>query len=151
MSYSTVNAVVSLFRNLDITQTDAAVVETEIEVFLEDAKLRIDTRLRKFYRMPITVGTNPESVKVLAVIEKYFAAQVVDEILNNNKEQELKANWEKRALQMLEEIAPSDCDDCKPIAKLPDAEFLGTSADRGSFTASTVAIKPVFVRGKDNW
>lgn len=151
MSYAKVEDVVALFRNLDIEQIDAAITEDEIETFLEDAEARINTRLLKFYTLPIDADANPKSFRYLATIEKYFAAAVVDEILNNYAEGERRPTWEKKALQMLEEIAPQDCDTCKPASLLPDADFLGNSTSRGRFAASSVEISPVFERGKNNW
>ena len=155
MSYATIANVKSLFRDF-ADNADAAVNDVELQDFLDDAEVTINSKIGTLYTLPITVPANPESYKVLAMIEKYIAAGVVDDILNSYSEADKKPMWTEKAMKMLKALVPpknkSDCNQCEPTMKLPDAIYNGTSVQRGKIKLSATSGRQ-FTKGENanNW
>jgi hypothetical protein len=150
--YATADDVKALFRNF-ATSTEAAVTDTKIETWLESAFAMINARIGVLYQLPITDATNPESYKILAQIEAFYVAGIVDDVLNTYSEADKKPQWGERAKYMLNEYAPQldkNGVQPKPISVLPDATFLGTPSQKNTprFQPNTT---PIFSKGGDNW
>jgi len=152
MSYAAPTDVEALFRKLSTTKTDTAVTTAKIQDWLDNASAMIDARIGKLYRLPITSGSNPQSFKILKQIEAFMVAGIVDDILNTYTQADKKPMWEKRASLILDSYAPEDCKkDCEPASLLPDAEYLGTSVQKGTFKANNTTSDPIFKKGANNW
>jgi hypothetical protein len=152
MSYATKDDVKALFRHF-ADNADAAVTDTEIDNFLAADASYIDSRLYGLYALPITSGANPESFKILSQIDAFKVAAIVDDILNNYSNDQKKPNWDKRAEEMLENIAPKKDKSGKqvdPNAKLIDATYLGTNVQKGKFKANSTDSTQ-FKKGTDTW
>jgi len=152
MTYATVDNVKSMFRKLAGT-SKAAITDAEIQEFLDDATLTLDARIGTLYTLPLTVLDNPKSYALMAKMEKYLAADVVDSILNNYSSDKLKPDWGKKAMKELEVYAPSLNNkgiQPEPIAKLPDAVYTGTSGQRGRVSGASTT-SPTFTKAGDNW
>jgi hypothetical protein len=154
MSYATVDDVKGCFRNF-ASNSEAAVTDAKIEAWLESAHAMINGRIGTLYSMPITEDDYPESFKILAQIEAFKVAGIVDDILNSYSEADKKPTWEKRAMDMLLELVPKKDKDGKqpePTTKLPDAIYIGTRQQtaRPKFSSGNTDA-PTFVKGGDNW
>lgn len=152
MSYAAPADVAALFRNLNLAKTDTAVTSAKIQDWLDNASAMIDSRIGVLYSLPITSGANPLSFKILKSIESFYVAGIVDDILNSYSDGDKKPYWEKRAEAMLEKYAPEEYfNGSAPMAKLPDATYLGTSTQQGQFRASNTTLTPTFTKGGNNW
>ncbi len=106
------------------------------------------------YQLPITVGSNPESFKILKQLQMFKVACIVDDILNDYSEADKKPMWCKKAQSLMDALVPpinpKTCKQCAPTMKLPDAPYLGTNSQR-----STIKMNPtsgrIFQKGKNNW
>lgn len=150
MSYATPTHVKSMFRDF-ATSSTPAVTDVEIQEFLDEAALVIDSALQEYYTLTITdVG----ALIILRKIERMMVAGIVDDILNTYGEADKKPGWIKDAKELLFKYAPGrdkqTCKLCVPIMKLPGETFLGTST-----TGSTIKIKHdtgvIFEKGVDSW
>ncbi len=100
--------------------------------------------------MPIS---GVKSLATLKVIEKFFAAEVVDSILNSYAEADKKPGWGMKGKELLECLVPTKkagCKQCEPRGKLEDSTYLGTSTQKGRITVRQNTY-PTFVKGGDNW
>jgi len=152
MSYATPTNVKSLFRDF-ADNADAAVSDTELQEFLDDAEEVINAKIGTLYQLPITVGENPKAFKVLRRLETFQVACIVDDILNSYGEADKKPQWCKKAKDLLNELVPpvkAGCRQCEPTMKLIDAVYLGTSTQRGRMSVQSTS-EPVFKKGADNW
>lgn len=153
MSYATPDNVKSLFRDF-ADNTEAAVTDTELQEFLDDAALIIDAKIGTLYTLPITLVGNPESFGILRRLETYKVACIVDDILNNYSEADKKPGWCAKAQELMDELVPprrgTKCKQCEPTMKLPDAEYLGTSIQKGKIKMSATT-GTVFTKGANNW
>lgn len=152
MSYATVDDIVSMFRNLDLTVSNPAVTSDEIQDFIDEQEVIIDAKIGTLYALPITEADNPKSHKILKRLTKYGVACIVDDILNDYAEADKKPMWCKKFKMLMEELVPpkENCKQCEPTMKLPDAEYLGTSIQRGRATFSSTA-GTVIKKNQDNW
>ncbi len=152
MSYATPADVAGLFRNLDLTKTDTAVTSAQIQGWLDSTFATINSRIGLLYTLPLNGTDNPLSMSILKMIEMFYVAGIVDDILNSYSDGDKKPYWEKRAAALLDQYAPADCKkDCSPTSRLPDAIYLETPVLRGAFRASNTTTDPVFVKGANNW
>lgn len=152
MSYSTPEDVKACFRNFAVT-TEAAVTDEKIQLWLDNAFAYINSRIGLLYSMPIDETNSPESYKILAQIEAFKVAGIVDDVLNTYSEADKKPMWERRAKLMLDELAPladSKGNQPAPTAKLPDATYLGTPTQisRPRLQPNTT---PIFTKNGNNW
>ena len=153
MSYATPDNVKSLFRDF-ADNTDAAVNNTELQEFLDDADEIINAKIGTLYQLPITVGNNPKSHAILKRLETFQVACIVDDILNSYGEADKKPQWCKKAMVLMEELVPprssKNCRQCEPLMKLPDAIYIGTSTQRNRITVSKTSGN-IFQKGENNW
>ena len=154
MSYASKDEIKSMFRNF-ADNTDAAVDDSDLDLFLANTASMIDGASGTLYSMPITEGDNPESFKILKQLQMYKVAGIVDDILNNYSEADKKPMWDRKAEMLLKALVPekkgkNGCKQCEPTMKLPDASYLGTSTQRGR-----VKMRPnsgrQFSKGGNNW
>ena len=153
MSYAAIQNVKSLFRHF-ADNSEAAVTDTEIQEFLDDAFSIINAKIGTLYTLPITLYNNPESYNILKRIEAFKVAGIVDEILNSYSEGDKKPGWEKKSEELLNSLIPqinkkTGIQD-PPVMKLPDATYLGTPTQQGraKFSATSGTI---FQKGVDTW
>ena len=92
-SFATPADVKACFRNFSIT-TEAAVDDTKIQSFLDSAHAFVMGKIYTLYQKEITSVDNPESAKMLAQIEAFKVAGIVDDILNSYAEADKKPMWE---------------------------------------------------------
>ena len=154
MSYATPDDVTALFRDLDLTKSNTAVDAAKIQSWLDSTDNMINARLSKYYTLnpALNVTDNPLSWSILKMIESFYVAGIVDDILNSYSDGDKKPMWEKRAAAMLDMYAPLECaKDCGPASVLPDAPYLNTPTLRGAFRASNTTTAPIFVKGANNW
>ena len=153
MAYATIDEVKSMFRDF-ADNADATVNDAELQLFLDNSTSIIDAKIGTLYQMPIVEGTNPESFKILKQLQMFKVACIVDDILNDYAEADKKPMWCKKAHSLLEALVPSPdpktCKQCPPTMRLPDAEYLGTSTQRGRISLSATE-GTVIKKGADNW
>ncbi len=153
MSYATPDNVKSLFRDF-ADNSEAAVDDTEIQEFLDDAHSIINAKIKTLYTLPITVIDNPESFAILRRLETYQVACVVDDILNNYSEADKKPQWCKKAKELMNELVPprdpKTCRQCEPTMKLPDAPYLGINEQKNRISVGA-KTPPVFKKNGNNW
>ena len=152
MAYSNADEVKALFRDFPNT-TDAAVDDTKINNFLNSMSNLVDARLKGFYQLPISYANNPISYSIISQIVAFKVAAIVDDILNTYSEADKKPIWDKKADQMLDDIAPKrnkDGGQPTPNNILPDATYLGSSNSSSTIKLSSTAT-PVFTKGGKNW
>lgn len=153
MSYASVNDVVALFRDVDITSTNASVTSAKITDWLASSTAIINARLNGLYSLPINSEVSPASLAILKQIESMYVASIVDDILNTYSEADKKPNWYKKAMDLLEQVAPkkgSDGKQSEPSMLLPDATFLGTTVQKSRVKMSSIN-STVFLKGENNW
>lgn len=152
MSYSSVDNVKALFRNLNGGSTPA-VTDLEIQDTLDDLSAIIDAKIGTLYSLPITSVGNPLSFKILKKIESYLAASDIDDILNSYGEADKKPMWGKKGMELLKALVPdinSKGVQPKPTMILPDASYLGTIAQKSQIKMSAVS-GTTFKKGANNW
>ena len=152
MSYATVDEVKSMFRNFTST-SNPAVTDAEITAFLDNTTAMIDAKIGTLYQMPITVGVNPESFKILKQIQMFKVACIIDDILNSYSEADKKPMWCKKAEALMKALVPpreNGCRQCEPTMKLPDAVYEGTDTQRNRISIGATT-GTVFKKGADNW
>lgn len=153
MSYAEPSDVKSLFRDF-ADNTEAAVTDAEIQLFLDNATLIIDAKIGTLYTLPITLIDNPSSWGVLKQLNMFQVACIVDDILNSYGEADKKPMWCKKAKELLDQLVPpinpKTCKQCEPTMKLPDAHYTGTPTSKGRLTVSATS-GTVFTKGGDNW
>jgi len=153
MSYATTDEIKTMFRDF-ADNSEAAVNDAELTLFLDNTTSIIDAKIGTLYSMPITNADNPESFKILKQLQMFKVACIVDDILNDYSEADKKPMWCKKAHALLEALVPSKdpktCKQCEPTMKLPDADYLGTSVQRGKITVSATSGR-IFNKGQDNW
>ena len=156
MAYTTKDKVKSLFRDIDIQATGTAIVETELDEFISDADVEIDSKLYPYYVTPIT-GT--ESLKIVGMISKYKAAHTVKTVLEakaelSDKEQEVQINLGKRADMLLNDLLPKWNASAKrwepAVMILPDAVTKESSPQTSSIFSSS-SNTAVITKGGNNW
>lgn len=152
MSYATADDIATMFRNLDLTISNPALSQVEIEQFIEEQEAFINARIGTLYQLPITEANNPQSFKILKLASKYAVACIVDDILNDYAEADKKPQWCKKFTSMMNDLVPElkNCKQCEPITKLPDAIYLGTRSQKARISVSQTST-PVFTKGGDNW
>jgi len=149
MSYATPAQVKSLFRHF-ADNSEAAVIDTEIQDFLDDAEEIINAKLGTLYTMPIT---DPAALKILKRLETFQVAAVVDDILNNYSEADKKPQWKSNADKLMKDLVPprnAKGIQPEPTMKLPNENYLGTSTQRGKITLSRTS-GTIFKKGANNW
>lgn len=154
MSYCTPTQVVSMFRNLDLTITDPAVTEAEIQEWIDENCASMNACLSELYVLPINEIDNPESWKILRKICRYKTAATVDNVVNEYSEADKKPEWgewaHKMMLKLCPEKDPKTCMRCEPTFKLPDTPFKGANTP-----GNTIAVKATsgvqFKKGRDDW
>lgn len=153
MSYASVNDVVALFRDVDITSTNASVTTAKITDWLASSTAIINARLNGLYSLPITSEVSPASFATLKQIESFYVASIVDDILNTYSEADKKPNWYKKAMELLDQVAPkkgSKGEQYEPSMLLPDATYLGTPTQKARIKISSTD-STVFKKGDNNW
>lgn len=151
MSYATRDEVKSMFRDF-ADNSEAAVDDTELDLFLDNTTSIINAKIGTLYMLPITEVDNPESFKILKQLQMYKVACIVDDILNDYSEADKKPTWCKKAEMLLKALVPDreKCKQCKPTMLLPDANFLGTDTQRSRIKLSATS-GATFRKGEDNW
>lgn len=151
MSYASITEVKSLFRDF-ADNSEAAVDDTEIQLFLDNSSSIIDSKIGTLYQLPITVGDNPESFKVLKQLQMFKVACIIDDILNDYSEADKKPGWCKKAEVLMNSLVPplKNCKQCKPNMILPDALFLGTDTQRARIKISATS-GTVIRKNENNW
>lgn len=152
MSYATPEDVKALFRSFAIT-SEAAVTDEKIQAWLDNAFSNINSKIGRLYQMPIDETASPESWNILKEIESFKVAGIVDDVLNSYSEADKKPLWEKRAMNILNELAPQLDRDGRqpiPIMILPDAVYLGTSTQKARPRLQPNTT-PTFIKGANNW
>jgi len=153
MSYATKDEVKTMFRDF-ADNSEAAVVDTEIDLFLTNTTSVINAKVGTLYSMPITLLTNPESFAILKQLQMFKVAGIIDDILNDYAEADKKPMWDKKAMALLNEIIPpinpKTCKQCEPTLKLPDAIYTGTATQKNRMTISKTS-GVIFKKGENNW
>jgi hypothetical protein len=153
MSYATRDEVKSMFRDF-ADNSEAAVVDTEIDLFLDNTTAVIDSKVGTLYSLPLTLLDNPQSWAILKQLQMYKVACIIDDILNDYAEADKKPMWCKKAKMLLNEIIPpvdpKTCKQCEPTLKLPDAIYLGTPTQKSRMTVSKTS-GTIFKKGENNW
>tara|TARA_R110001599_G_scaffold203550_1_gene400695 strand:+ start:856 stop:1317 length:462 start_codon:yes stop_codon:yes gene_type:complete len=153
MSYATIDEVKTMFRDF-ADNSEAAVTDVEITLFLDNSTSIIDAKVGTLYVLPLTEGTNPESFKILKQLQMFKVACIIDDILNDYSEADKKPMWCKKAEALLNALVPpidpKTCRQCPPTMKLPDAPYLGVPEQRGKMTISNTT-GTIFKKGGDNW
>lgn len=151
MSYATKDEIKSMFRDF-ADDADAAVSPTDLDLFLENSKEIIDSRISTLYKLPITLVDNPKSFKILKQVQMYKVACMVDDILNNYGEADKKPSWCKMSEMMMKELVPSKKDgkQVEPVMKLPDAEYLGTTRQSSRIKIAATSGRQI-IKGGNNW
>lgn len=153
MSYATKDEIKSLFRDF-ADNSEAAVDDAEIDLFIDNTTSIIDAKISTLYMMPITEAENPKSFKILKQLQMFKVACIIDDILNDYAEADKKPMWCKKANHLLKalvpDVNPKTCRQCVPTMKLPDAEYIGTSTQRGRINVSATS-GTVIKKGFDNW
>ena len=151
MSYATKEEIKSMFRDF-ADNSEAAVTDTELDLFLNNTASIIDAKIGTLYSMPILEVDSPESFKILKQVQMFKVACIVDDILNSYGEADKKPMWCKKAAALMESLVPDKkgCKQCVPTMKLPDATYTGTSQQRGRMTVSNTA-GTIFQKGENNW
>jgi len=152
MSYATIENVKSLFRDF-APNSQAAVIDSEIQEFLDDAHAIINAKIGTLYSMPITELANPESFKILRRLETFKVACIVDDILNSYGEADKKPMWCQKAHELMDMLVPpkgKNCKQCEPVMKLPDAVYTGIAVQKNQIKISSTT-GTIFKKGQDNW
>lgn len=153
MSYATKDDIKSMFRDF-APNTEAAVDDSELDLFIDNSTAIIDAKIGTLYQLPIVEGTQPESFKILKQLQMFKVACIVDDILNNYGEADKKPQWCKKAITLLNALVPErDAKTGKqhpPTMILPDAEYLGTANQRGRLKVSATT-GTTFKKGENNW
>ena len=153
MSYTTTDEVKTMFRDF-ADNSEAAVTDTEIQLFIDNTTSIIDAKIGTMYELPITVGVNPVSFSILKQLQMFKVASIVDDILNDYSEADKKPTWGKKAHALLEALVPSfdvkTCKQCPPTMILPDATYNGTSTQKGKISLKSTDSR-IFTKGSDNW
>jgi len=162
MGYTTEAKVQSMFRAIEFAaatgdeQTETAVTQEDVAEFILEADAEIDSKLTKFYEVPIT---GAEALKIVGQISKYKVSHVIKTILESTTQtsdhnQEVQINLELKANKLLDDIVPhwdkKCCEWVDPAMTLTDAVTKPRSPVTGSVFSSashTAEIK----RGGDNW
>ena len=151
--YATKEEVKSLFRDF-ADNSEAAVTDTEIDLFLENTAEMIDAKIGTLYQLPITEAANPKSFRILKQVHMYKVACIIDDILNDYSEADKKPMWASDAKGLLKALVPEinakTCKQCPPTTILPDATYLGTSTQRGKIKVSATTGR-IFQKGQNNW
>jgi len=155
MSYTTVEKVKALFRDISI-DTDTAVTISEVEDLIEEVDVEIDSKLSDFYEVPI-VGA--KSLVLIGKISRLKVAHMVKTILESTAELSDRVNQEQtnldlKAEKLLNDIIPKWDEKCcewvDPIIQLPDAVRKPMSPKSGNVFKSNKA-KPEIKRFGRNW
>lgn len=151
MSYSTVTKVTSMFRNLKIDQPNSALTTAEIQEFLDETQVEINSCLSRFYDIP-NIGSDTQIV--LGKVEYLIVAGIVDDILNNYAEAKLKPQYDKKGRELLAKYMPTldkkSCEWCDPMALLPDTTYKGLPSTTSSISVSQQNTRQ-FKKGIDTW
>ena len=153
-TFATPADVRACFRNMGTLPTNSEVNDTKIQAWLDAIEVRVMGKIYTLYASAITSAVNPLSVKLIAQIETFFAAAIVDDILNTYSDGQKKPTWEKRAIEMLNELIPprdKDGRQPEPLTKLPDATYLGTTTVTGQLSVKNITTGPRFKKGENNW
>lgn len=153
-TFATPSDVKDCFRNMQTLPTNPAVDDTQIQKWLDSVEVRVLGKVYELYQGPFASGTNDKSILLIAQIEAFFVAGIVDDKLNTYSDGDKKPNWEKRAQAMLDEIAPSRDKDGiqpEPLMKLPDAVYLGTVQKRARISVQNTGSGTRFTKGGANW
>lgn len=156
--YGTVANVVSLFRDIEISASETAIITTECEKFLDDAERLILMRLATHYDTT-TIGV--ESAKVIAQIAEYKAASIVgaildgDAVVDSGRVETYRDRWGKKAMSILDAIAPAIDSNLKnrprPTSPLPDTEFATVAPFKASRISGAFKTTRTFSTTSDNW
>lgn len=153
MSYATIDEVKSMFRDF-ADNSEAAVTDSEIQLFLDNTCAMIDAKIGTLYQMPITNAINPESFKILKQVHMFKVACIIDDILNDYAEADKKPMWCKKAAMIMEALVPpmdpKTCRQCEPTMKLPDAVYIGTKTQTNQIKMNPTQ-GTIFQKGGDNW
>jgi hypothetical protein len=152
MSYSTPTDVRDLFRNF-AANPQAAIDDTKIQRFLDSQFSIINSKIGTVYALPVTLLDNPYSFEILKKIEAYLAADDIDDILNSYSDAALKPQWRKKALALLKDLMPivdSKGLESEPVAKLPDATYIGTAQKTNQISINPIT-GTIFQKGVDAW
>jgi len=152
MSYATKDEVKSMFRDF-ADNSQAAVNDTDLDLFLTNSTAIIDSKIGTLYTLPITEIDNPLSFAILKQLQMFKVACIVDDILNSYGEADKKPTWCSKAKKLMTELVPekkNNCAQCEPTMKLPDATYLGTSIQQGRIRISATT-GTTFKKGVNNW
>lgn len=153
MIYATKAEIKSMFRDY-ADNSEAAVIDSELDLFIENTGAIIDAKIGTLYQMPITEADNPQSFRILKQLQMFKVACIVDDILNSYGEADKKPMWCKKAHALLEALVPSkkagSCKQCAPTMSLSDAQYLGTTTQTGRISVASTTGR-VIVKNADNW
>lgn len=155
MSYATPAQVKAMFRNITANASNQAITDAVLQEWLDEAEGVINSRLKYYYALPITSGSNPQSAVILRKIERLMVACQVDDTLNSYTDKQKKPQYCKQSMEMLDMYAPKPdpktCKLCEPASRLPDATYLGVQNPDRKFSAQVTDTAPTFKKGVDAW
>ena len=153
MSYATIDEIKSMFRDY-ADNADAAVNDTELQLFIDNNTALINAKIGTLYTLPITIDDSPSSFAILKQIQMFGVASIVDDILNSYGEADKKPTWAKQAKSMLDALVPpmdpKTCKQCPPTMILPDASYVGVPEQRNKIKISNTSGN-VFKKASPNW
>jgi len=172
--YTTPALVKSLFRRIKIeaatgdAATETVITTEELEQFITDAEAEVNAKLKRYYTVPILIGTSPESFKIVEKISRFMAAQVVKGIIElsprtSERAQSQKIDFGSIAEKMLTELLPWFNKATgeglgrweEPITPLPDAVSKSITPFTGALFQTHVNAlgepKPTFTKNGNNW
>ncbi len=152
MGYASKDEIKAMFRDF-ASNTEAAVDDTDLDLFIENSTAQIDAEIGALYALPITLIGNPLSFAILKQLQMYEVACIVDDIINSYSESDKKPMWCKKYTDLMTKLIPkvgSGCKRCIPQFKLPDAIYLGTETQKSRITLSSTSGTQ-FQKGVDAW
>ncbi len=154
-TYTDREQVKSLFRKIEIEDTDTVITNAELDQFIDDAEIEVTARISKCYDTTLLTAND---IKLLALPSKYKAAQTVKNVLDMTQkvdpdDKKSIDSWEMRANAMLNKICPKNyCGDCKDKPSMPlEAPMIGISPDGDSQSYSEEVGPYTFSETEPNW
>lgn len=147
-TYAQISDIKQLFPNFPENR-DALVNETSIGEYLRHSYQVINGRIANYYETPILVADSPCSYEILREIQAFYAADIVDRVLNPGRKVTEGPHWGQKAYRLLNEIAPDPNRGEHPTTILPDATYIGSRIHNAVVSGSTG--DPVFTKAGDQW
>lgn len=148
MAYCTSAQVASEFKGIDFGAAGSKVSSAEVDEFIAEEELRIDSYLSKRYEVPISQATSPKAfIFVRGICRRLVSARVASIIKvkakSDDAEKDSKNNGSSSIWKNLRDIAEGKAD-------LPsDATFKKASTTKRFHVEQ--GEKNVFDMEKDNW